>query len=73
MVLSIEEIYKGVEDIVTLAEMADGFYEVEVCVLVRRNGGSEGDFIRMQLEKYDGECSARKLTVKNYHNSNKWF
>ena len=39
-----EKIYQYVEDIVTLAEGQDGFYEVEVTVLVRRCDGSESGF-----------------------------
>ena len=66
--------YISIEDIVTVAELQDGFYEVEVTVLVRRSGGSESDFIRMQLESYDGEKKCRQLTVKGCrHSGMQWF
>ncbi|EPL60492.1 hypothetical protein B382_21026 [Stutzerimonas stutzeri B1SMN1] len=69
-----ESIYQHVEDIVTVAELQDGFYEVEVTVLVRRSGGSESDFIRMQLESYDGDKKSRQLTVKGCRSSGmQWF
>ncbi|WP_312514094.1 hypothetical protein [Stutzerimonas nitrititolerans] len=69
-----EKIYRYVEDIVTLAEVQDGFYEVEVTVFVRRGGGAESDFIRMQLDSSDGEKKNRQLTVKGSRNSAKqWF
>jgi flagella basal body P-ring formation protein FlgA len=60
-----EKIYQHVEDIVTLAEVQDGFYEVEITVLIRRDGGRENDFVRMQLENFDGEKKTRQLTVKS--------
>ena len=69
-----EKIYQYIEDIVTLAEVQDEFYEVEVTVLVRRSGGDESDFIRMQLDSFDGEKRNRQLTVKGSRNSAKqWF
>lgn len=49
-----EEIYRLLEDVVTLAELQDGFYEVEAMVCVRRRGGAESDFIRMELDLTDG-------------------
>ena len=57
-----EQIYRHAEDIVTLAEMQEGFYEVEVTVYIRRNQGADSDFIRMQLENLDGD--SRQLTMK---------
>lgn len=69
-----EKIYQYIEDIVTLAEVQDNFYEVEVTVLVRRSGGSESDFVRVQLDNYDGEKKNRQLTVKGSRNSaSQWF
>lgn len=72
--LNMEKIYRYVEDIVTLAEVQDGFYEVEVTVLVRRSDGSESDFIRMQLDSFDSDKKNRQLTVKSSRNSaQQWF
>lgn len=72
--LSMEKIYQHVEDIVTLAEVQCGFYEVEVTVLVRRSEGGESDFIRMQLDSFDGDKKNRQITVKNSRNpAQKWF
>ncbi|WP_313506176.1 hypothetical protein [Stutzerimonas kunmingensis] len=69
-----EKIYQYVEDIVTLAEVQDGFYEVEVTVLVRRDDGRENDFIRMQLDNVDGDKTSRQLTVKSSRGCNDlWF
>lgn len=70
---SMGKICKCAEDIVAIAEMDERLYEVEVSVLVRRNSGEESDFIRMQLDRYDGERQTRQLTVKNFKNSNQWF
>ena len=51
---TVDEIYRMLEDIVTLAEMQDEFFEVETMVCIRRRGGAESDFIRMQLDLTDG-------------------
>lgn len=57
-----DEIYRKLEDIVTLAEMQDEFFEVETMVCIRRRGGAESDFIRMQLDLTDGvQC---RVTTK---------
>ncbi|MGE6993796.1 hypothetical protein ACQKIK_10350 [Pseudomonas sp. NPDC047961] len=67
-----DQIYQHVEDIVTLAEVQDGFFEIEVTVLVRRKGGTESDFIRMQLENFNG--GTRQLTVKQSRSDTAlWF
>ena len=69
-----EKIYQHLEDIVTLAEVQEGFSEVEVTVLVRRSEGGECDFIRMHLDSFDGEKKNRQLTVKSSRNSaQQWF
>ncbi len=69
-----EQIYQIVEDIVTLAEVQDGFYEVEVTVLVRRDCGHESDFIRMQLDNFGGDKTNRQLTMKSARGcKNVWF
>lgn len=69
-----EQIYQHVEDIVTLAEVQDGFYEVEVTVLVRRDDGHENDFIRMQFDNFDGDKKTRQLTVKSARSLRpQWF
>ena len=60
-----ELMYQHVEDIVTLAEVQEGFYEVEVSVIVRRNNGRESDFVRMYLENFEGEKKTRQLTFKS--------
>ena len=37
-----------VADIISQAELINNFYEVEVSVLIRRDGGSKSEFIRAQ-------------------------
>lgn len=49
-----DEIHRLLEDIVTLAELQDEFYEVEAMVCVKRRHGAESDFIRMELAVTDG-------------------
>ncbi|WOF76903.1 hypothetical protein P5704_012505 [Pseudomonas sp. FeN3W] len=67
-----EQIYRHAEDIVTLAEAQEGFYEVEVTVYIRRNQGADSDFIRLQLENLDGD--SRQLTMKKSRsNVGSWF
>jgi len=69
-----DQIYQHVEDIVTLAEVQEGFYEVEVSVLIRRNDGRESEFIRMYLENFDSEKKTRQLTFKSSSASKQqWF
>lgn len=62
-----EKIYQHVEDIVTVAELQDGFYEVEVTVLVRRSGGSESDFIacnlKVTMERRSVDSSQSRVAV----------
>lgn len=48
-----EQIQQLLEDIITLAEAQDGFYEVEATVLIRINGGALSSFTRMQLDASD--------------------
>jgi hypothetical protein len=43
-------INKLIEDVINLAEKSDNFYEVEVSVLVRRDGGLRSEFFRAQAQ-----------------------
>ena len=58
-----DQIYQLLEDIITLAEAQQGFFEVEASVLVRRSGGAEFSFIRMQLDASD--FANHKVTTEN--------
>lgn len=79
-----DEIFRLLEDIVTLAELQDDFYEVETMVCVRRRDGAESDFIRMELDLTDGvQCrvttrstrpaSATLATLSGLSPAPSWF
>lgn len=58
-----EKIFELLEDIVTLAELQEEFYEVEAMVCVRRRNGADSDFIRMELDvTSDAKC---RVTTKS--------
>ena len=57
-----EQIQQLLEDIITLAEAQDGFYEVEASVLIRKNGGTSSSFTRLQLDASD--LTNYKVTTK---------
>jgi len=44
------DINRLIKEIVNLAEKSDNFYEVEVSVLVRRDGGLKSEFFRAQAQ-----------------------
>jgi hypothetical protein len=46
-----ERIYRLAQQIVNTAEMSEQFYEVELSIMIRTDGGQKTDFIRLQSEK----------------------
>jgi hypothetical protein len=57
-----------IQELVNLAEKTNDFYEVEVSVLIRRDGGLKSDFFRAQSqwspESEKKEDSAPKNTAQ---------
>lgn len=46
--MTTQRINELVQEIVTNSELISDFYEVEVTVLIRQDGGAKSDFIRAQ-------------------------
>lgn len=46
--MSIITINELVQKIINISESIDNFYEIEVSVLIRKDGGAKSDFIRAQ-------------------------
>jgi hypothetical protein len=46
-----ERIYRLAQQIVNTAELSEQFYEVELSIMIRTDGGQKTDFIRLQSEK----------------------
>jgi hypothetical protein len=47
----VERIYRLAQQIVNTAELSKQFYEVELSIMIRSDGGQKTDFIRLQSEK----------------------
>jgi len=52
------------------AEAVDGFYEVEISVLIRKDGGAKSDFIRAQSQWTPDSTDD---TAIEFNASPKWF
>jgi hypothetical protein len=52
------------------AEAVDGFYKVEISVLIRKDGGAKSDFIRTQ-SKWTPDSNAND--TDEFDNSPKWM
>jgi hypothetical protein len=48
---TMKHIYRLAQQIVDAAERYEQFYEVELSIMVRKEGGQKSDFIRLQSEK----------------------
>jgi hypothetical protein len=48
---TMKHIYRLAQQIVEAAERYEQFYEVELSIMVRKEGGQKSDFIRLQSEK----------------------
>ncbi|KXS53414.1 MAG: hypothetical protein AWU57_2197 [Marinobacter sp. T13-3] len=48
--MTTQKINELIQEIVTNSELMSDFYEVEVSVLIRKDGGAKSDFIRAQSQ-----------------------
>lgn len=55
------------EQIINSAENVDGFYEVELSILIRTDGGKRSNFVRLHSDIQTSELDSEK------DQENKWF
>lgn len=70
--MTTQKINELVQEIVTNSELISDFYEVEVSVLIRKDGGAKSDFIRAQSHWTPERVKASEETVSET-NPFKWM
>jgi hypothetical protein len=65
-------IHDIIQNLVKNAESIEDFYEVEVSVLIRKNGGAKSDFFRAQSHWTPGQLDEQEDS-SNAQNEFKWM
>jgi len=54
------------EQIIKTAENVDGFYEVELSILIRTEGGQRSNFVRLHSDMQRSELDSEKSKENNW-------
>lgn len=65
-------IHDIIQNLVKKAESIEDFYEVEISVLIRRDGGAKSDFFRAQSHWSPDQCNEQDDS-SNAQNEFKWM
>jgi len=69
---NMDTINELIQKVIQQSESIEGFYEVEVTVFIRKDGGSKSDFFRAQSH-WTPESSDQSATAMNEKNPFEWM